>query len=173
MRYPTEFTSDIRLVEMEGEAFFNVMRDEGKPFIVRTRQADVKVLGTSFNVKAYQEDELMAVSVRTGKVEVDMPESVNNTNGEILKKNEDAQKVTAWLQGGLYFNRTPISSVIHDLERMYNQEIVLDPNVVFDDYIYGEHDNKSLEAVLNAIQYSTGIRYRKEESRIVLYKTSH
>ena len=99
----------------------------------------------------------MAVSVRTGKVEVDMPESVmrllpneqiivNNTNGEILKKNEDAQKVTAWLQGGLYFNRTPISSVIHDLERMYNQEIVLDPNVVFDDYIYGEHDNKSLEA---------------------------
>ena len=138
MRYPTEFTSDIRLVEMEGEAFFNVMRDEGKPFIVRTRQADVKVLGTSFNVKAYQEDELMAVSVRTGKVEVDMPESV-----------------------------------MHDLERMYNQEIVLDPNVVFDDYIYGEHDNKSLEAVLNAIQYSTGIRYRKEESRIVLYKTSH
>ena len=52
------------------------MRDEGKPFIVRTRQADVKVLGTSFNVKAYQEDELIAVSVRTGKVEVDMPESV-------------------------------------------------------------------------------------------------
>lgn len=39
------------------------MRDEGKPFIVRTRQADVKVLGTSFNVKAYQEDELMAVNV--------------------------------------------------------------------------------------------------------------
>ena len=184
MRYPTEFTSDIRLVEMEGEAFFNVMRDEGKPFIVRTRQADVKVLGTSFNVKAYQEDELIAVSVRTGKVEVDMPESVmrllpneqvivNNANGEILKKNEDAQKVTAWLQGGLYFNRTPISSVIHDLERMYNQEIVLDPNVVFDDYIYGEHDNKSLEAVLNAIQYSTGIRYRTEGNRIVLYKTSY
>ena len=184
MRYPTEFTSDIRLVEMEGEAFLNVMRDEGKPFIVRTRQADVKVLGTSFNVKAYQEDELIAVSVRTGKVEVDMPESVmrllpneqvivNNANGEILKKNEDAQKVTAWLQGGLYFNRTPISSVIHDLERMYNQEIVLDPNVVFDDYIYGEHDNKSLEAVLNAIQYSTGIRYRTEGNRIVLYKTSY
>ena len=145
---------------------------------------DVKVLGTSFNVKAYQEDELMAVSVRTGKVEVDMPESVmrllpneqiivNNTNGEILKKNEDAQKVTAWLQGGLYFNRTPISSVIHDLERMYNQAIVLDPNSVFDDYIYGEHDNKSLEVVLNAIQYSTGIRYRTEGNRIVLYKTSY
>ena len=62
---------------MEGEAFFNVMRDEGKPFIVRTRQADVKVLGTSFNVKAYQEDELIAVSVRTGKVEVDMTRKRN------------------------------------------------------------------------------------------------
>lgn len=184
MRYPKEFTSDFRLIEIEGEAFFNVMKDKSKPFIVRTRQADIKVLGTSFNVKAYQEDELMAVSVQTGKVEVDMPESVirllpneqiivNNRNGEILKKNEDTQKVTAWLQGGLYFNHTPISSVVHDLERMYDQEIVLDPNCVFDDHIYGEHDNNSLEAVLNAIQYSTGIRYRKEGGRIVLYKMSH
>ena len=79
------------------EEAFNVARDEEQAFIVRTRQADVKVLGTSFNVKAYQEDELIAVSVRTGKVEVDMPESVmrllpneqvivNNTNGEILKE---------------------------------------------------------------------------------------
>ena len=98
---------------------------------------------------------------------------MNKSNGEILKKNEAAQKVTALLQGGLYFNRTHSRSVKHALEWLYNHEIVLVPNVVFDDYIYGEHDNKSLEAVLNAIQYSTGIRYRKEESRIVLYKTSH
>ncbi len=125
MRYPTEFTSDIRLVEMEGEAF-QCHERRGQAPSSSVPASRRKVLGTSFNVKAYQEDELMAVSVRTGKVEVDMPESVmrllpneqiivNNTNGEILKKNEDAQKVTAWLQGGLYFNRTPISSVIHDL----------------------------------------------------------
>ena len=92
---------------------------------------------------------------------------------ERFLKERGRPKVTAWLQGGLYFNRTPISSVIHDLERMYNQAIVLDPNSVFDDYIYGEHDNKSLEVVLNAIQYSTGIRYRTEGNRIVLYKTSY
>lgn len=181
LRYPAEFTSGIRLIEMDGEAFFEVRRDESKPFVVRTQQADIKVLGTSFNVKAYREDDLMAVSVRTGKVEVDMPESilrllpdeqlvVNHTNGEIYKKNEDTRKVTSWLQGGLYFNRTPISGVARDLERMYDCEIVFDPHCVFDEHIYGEHDNKSLESVLNAIQYSTGIRYKKDGSRIVLYK---
>lgn len=181
LRYPTEFASGIRLVEMDGEAFFEVRKDESKPFVVRTQQADIKVLGTSFNVKAYPEDELMAVSVRTGKVEVDMPESimrllpdeqlvVNHINGEIYKKNEDTRKVTSWLQGGLYFNRTSIRGVAHDLERMYDREIVLDPHCVFDEHIYGEHDNKSLESVLNAIQYSTGIRYRKDGNRIVLYK---
>lgn len=181
LRYPTEFASGIRLVEMDGEAFFEVRKDESKPFVVRTQQADIKVLGTSFNVKAYPEDDLMAVSVRTGKVEVDMPESimrllpdeqlvVNHMNGEIYKKNEDTRKVTSWLQGGLYFNRTSIRGVAHDLERMYDREIVLDPHCVFDEHIYGEHDNKSLESVLNAIQYSTGIRYRKDGNRIVLYK---
>lgn len=181
LRYPTEFASGIRLVEMDGEAFFEVRKDESKPFVVRTQQADIKVLGTSFNVKAYPEDELMAVSVRTGKVEVDMPESimrllpdeqlvVNHMNGEIYKKNEDTRKVTSWLQGGLYFNRTSIRGVAHDLERMYDCEIVFDPHCVFDEHIYGEHDNKSLESVLNAIQYSTGIRYRKDGNRIVLYK---
>lgn len=181
LRYPAEFTSGIRRVEMDGEAFFEVRKDESKPFLVRTQQADIKVLGTSFNVKAYREDDLMAVSVRTGKVEVDMPESilrllpdeqlvVNHTNGEIYKKNEDTRKVTSWLQGGLYFNRTPISGVARDLERMYDCEIVFDPHCVFDEHIYGEHDNKSLESVLNAIQYSTGIRYKKDGSRIVLYK---
>lgn len=184
LRYPTNFSADTRLVEMRGEAFFKVKRNESKPFIVRTPNADVKVLGTSFNVKAYQEDEQLAVSVKTGKVQVDMPETqmrllpneqltVNKVSGEILKKNEDAGKVTAWMEGGLYFNRTPIQSVVRDLERMYNMEIELDPHDTFDDYIYGEHDNSSLDAVLNAIQYSTGIRHSRIENRIVLYKTSH
>lgn len=184
LRYPKDFTANTRLVEMDGEAFFNVKRDENKPFIVRTHDADIKVLGTSFNVKAYQEDEQLAVSVKTGKVQVDMPETqmrllpneqitVNKVSGEIVKKSEDAAKVTAWIKGGLYFNRTPIHSVVRDLERMYNTTIELDPQTTFDDYMYGEHDNSSLDAVLNAIQYATGIQHKRVDDRIVLYKTSH
>ena len=181
LRYPDKFVADNRLVEMKGEGFFQVSKDEEHPFIVRTTEGDVKVLGTSFNIKSYRDDNLFAVSVRTGKVEVQMEETLmrllpdeclvyNKKNGDITKRKENVEKITSWIQGGLYFNNTPIQSIVSDLERMYCCRIELDPNCVFDETLFGEHDNNSLESVLKSIQYSTGIKYKKEGTRIVLYK---
>ena len=181
LRYPREFITDIRRIEMNGEAFFEVTRDEEKPFLIHTKDADVKVLGTSFNVKAFDMDEQLTVSVQTGKVQVDLPEAMmrllpdeqfvmDKTKGEFQKRNEDARLSTVWIKGGLYFNRTPIRTVVNELVRMYNRTIEFAPGAEYDDYIYGEHDNKSLEAVLKSIQYSTDIKYRIENDKIVLYK---
>ena len=171
LRYPREFITDVRRIEMNGEAFFEVTRDEEKPFLIHTKDADVKVLGTSFNVKAFDMDEQLTVSVQTGKVQVDLPEAMmrllpdeqfvmDKTKGEFQKRNEDARLSTVWIKGGLYFNRTPIRTVVNELVRMYNRTIEFAPGAEYDDYIYGEHDNKSLEAVLKSIQYSTDIKYR-------------
>lgn len=181
LRYPNKFITDNRMIEIKGEAFFQVSKDKEHPFIVRTDVGDVKVLGTSFDVKAYKDDKLFSVSVNTGKVEVKMKESLmrllpnecltyNKENGEITKRKDDAEKVTSWIQGGLYFNNTPIQSIVLELERMYGCQIELDSNCVFDETLFGEHDNQSLDAVLKSIEYSTGIKYKKENKRIVLYK---
>lgn len=181
MKYPKRFTQDYRRIEMDGEAFFDVVHDEDKPFIVSTSDVSVKVLGTSFNVKAYDVDEQILVSVRSGKVQVDMTDAMmclspdeqlvfSRKNGEIQKRNESARRATVWVDGGLYFNKTPIRSVVKELERMYNCEIELSGDKPYDDYIYGEHDNKSLESVLKSIQYSTDIKYRKEGNKIIFYK---
>lgn len=181
LRYPREFITDVRRIEMNGEAFFEVTRDEEKPFLIHTKDADVKVLGTSFNVKAFDMDEQLTVSVQTGKVQVDLPEAMmrllpdeqfvmDKTKGEFQKRNEDARLSTVWIKGGLYFNRTPMRTVVNELVRMYNRTIEFAPGAEYDDYIYGEHDNKSLEAVLKSIQYSTDIKYRIENDKIVLYK---
>ena len=181
LRYPREFITDVRRIEMNGEAFFEVTRDEEKPFLIHTKDADVKVLGTSFNVKAFDMEEQLTVSVQTGKVQVDLPEAMmrllpdeqfvmDKTKGEFQKRNEDARLSTVWIKGGLYFNRTPIRTVVNELVRMYNRTIEFAPGAEYDDYIYGEHDNKSLEAVLKSIQYSTDIKYRIENDKIVLYK---
>ena len=181
LRYPREFITDVRRIEMNGEAFFEVTRDEEKPFLIHTKDADVKVLGTPFNVKAFDMDEQLTVSVQTGKVQVDLPEAMmrllpdeqfvmDKTKGEFQKRNEDARLSTVWIKGGLYFNRTPIRTVVNELVRMYNRTIEFAPGAEYDDYIYGEHDNKSLEAVLKSIQYSTDIKYRIENDKIVLYK---
>lgn len=181
LRYPNKFIADNRMIEIKGEAFFQVSKDKDHPFIVRTDEGDVKVLGTSFDVKAYKEDKLFSVSVKTGKVEVKMKESLmrllpnecliyNKENGEMTKRKDNAEKVTSWIQGGLYFNNTPIQSIVLELERMYGCKIELDSNCVFDETLFGEHDNQSLEAVLKSIEYSTGIKNKKENERIVLYK---
>ncbi len=181
LKYPEHFISDIRQIEMDGEGFFEVTRNEEKPFVIHTKDAHVKVLGTSFNVKAYDIDEQLTVSVRTGKVQVDLPEAMmrlapdeqlvlDKTKGEFQKRNEDAKLSTIWIKGGLYFNRTPIRTVVNELIRMYNRPIAFAPGTEYDEYIYGEHDNKSLESVLKSIQYSTDIKYRIEKDKIILYK---
>lgn len=181
MKYPERFSEDCRRIEIDGEAFFEVVHNKDKPFIVFTKDANVKVLGTSFNVKAYDVDEQISVSVRSGKVQVDMADAMmrllpdeqlvfSRENGEIQKRNESAHHAIVWIDGGLYFNKTPIRSVVKELERRYNCKIELSGNKPYDNYIYGEHDNKSLESVLKSIQYSTDIKYRKEGDKIILYK---
>lgn len=181
VRYPNQFRGDIRKVELEGEGYFRVASNEEMPFIVKTGRFDVRVLGTRFDVKSYPTDEIVSVSVESGKVQVDLPEAmmrltakeqvlINTTSGEYNKKREE-REVAAWIKGGLRFNSTPIRDVAKELERVYNCRITFAPDQKFDNLITGEHDNKSLEAVLQSIQFISGdIKYKKEGQNILLYK---
>lgn len=181
VRYPNQFRGDIRKVELEGEGYFRVAINEKMPFIVKTGRFDVRVLGTRFDVKSYPTDEIVSVSVESGKVQVDLPEAmmrltakeqvlINTTSGEYNKKREE-REVAAWIKGSLRFNSTPIRDVAKELERVYNCRITFAPDQKFDNSITGEHDNKSLEAVLQSIQFISGdIKYKKEGQNILLYK---
>lgn len=181
VRYPNQFRGDIRKVELEGEGYFRVASNEEMPFIVKTGRFDVRVLGTRFDVKSYPTDEIVSVSVESGKVQVDLPEAmmrltakeqvlINTTSGEYNKKREE-REVAAWIKGSLRFNSTPIRDVAKELERVYNCRITFAPDQKFDNSITGEHDNKSLEAVLQSIQFISGdIKYKKEGQNILLYK---
>ena len=181
IRYPNDFDGKTRDIQIDGEAFFDVYKDQNKPFIVHTQKVDIKVLGTAFNVKSYNNDEQVTVSVQSGKVQVDMEEAMtrlianeqlvlDKQTGEFQRKNEDVKLATSWINGGLYFNKTPIHSVVQELERMYNCRITFQEGAIYDVIIYGEHDNKSLESVLKSIQYTTDIKYKKKGNQIVLYK---
>lgn len=181
IRYPKRITGNKRLIEIDGEAFLTVSPDTNRPFIVRTDSVDITVLGTSFNVKAYRGDQQVMVSVRSGKVQVNLPEAsmnlkpdemviLNKTNGELEKKQIDSRKTTAWMTGGLFFNKTPLTSVLKELERRYKCIIEIEDESIRQEIVYGEHSNESLESVLNAIDYALGIKHRREDNRIILYK---
>lgn len=180
-KYPTHFGNDIRLVEMNGEGFFDVTKDPNKIFTICTTDANIRVLGTSFNVKAYTEDEEVAVSVKTGKVQVDIENAtlkllpneqlvLERKSKEYQKRNEDIEKVVVWTAGKLYFNKASIQSVVLELQRIYDCKIEFAPNAEYDEYLYGEHENKSLESVLKSIKYSTNINYKRDDNKIILYK---
>ncbi|MCD7915018.1 MAG: FecR domain-containing protein [Tannerellaceae bacterium] len=179
--YPEKFVTTERKIEIDGEAFLDVYADAEKPFIIHTQTMDVKVLGTSFNIKAYETDEQLSVSVKSGKVSISLPEAVfslvaneeliwDKESDEFYKNKQNIHQAISWIHGGLYFNRTPIGAVVRELQRIYDKQILFEEGVNIKEYIYGAHENKSLESVLTSIQYTTGIQYRKENEVFILYK---
>lgn len=181
LRYPSRFHGDTRTIEVNGEAFLHVAPDKSKPFVVRTERIDVKVLGTTFNVKAYKDDRHVIVSVEEGKVKVDMPEVSMNlspdemmildkNNGEMEKRNVDSRKTASWTNGGLYFHKTSVEDVAKELERCYNCTIRIENEELRKEVVYGSHSNESLESVLNALEYVVDVKSRKEGSQIILYR---
>lgn len=180
VRYPDRFVGEERRIDLDGEAFFRVSHNEEQPFIIKSHSFDVKVLGTCFNVKSYSSDEMVSVDVESGKVQVDMPEAmmrlkaneqllVNTVSGNYVKQHEE-HAVAVWRNGSLRFNATPIHDVAKELERRYNCRITFAVGQTFDNLISGEHDNKSLTAVLKSIEYTSGIHYRLTGNRVLLYK---
>jgi ferric-dicitrate binding protein FerR (iron transport regulator) len=181
--YPETFGEGRRIVQLEGEAFFDIVKSSGLSFVVQIKDAEIEVLGTSFNVKAYEEDSGISVTVETGKVRVSTHDNtmiqlapaehlvIDKSRREMHKYRENVTEAKAWIKGGLYFKKTPVRDVINELMRHYNCTIVFgEGEKIPDEYISGSHDNKSLDAVLTSIRYATGIKSRKENDRIVLYK---
>lgn len=179
--YPDNFGKNERRIRLSGEAYFDVNKDN-TPFIIEAGRFDIQVLGTSFNVKAYNEDEIVSVAVNEGRVQVSMSEAtlvlkpkekitLNTRTGEIMKeivRNE--AHTSAWIQGWLCFDRTPIRDIARELERIYGCRIKFKEGIEFNNLISGEHDNRSLESVLRSIEYTSGIKYLKNDNEILFYK---
>lgn len=135
LTYPLSFQNNIREVSLEGEGYFEVFRDTGRPFIVRSGAIITKVLGTSFNIKAYREDPTASVAVLTGKVQVNSKESAiqiapdqqvlyTRKNGNILKQDGiDAKAKITWKDGKIQFRNVLLADVVKTLQRNYTVDI--------------------------------------------------
>jgi ferric-dicitrate binding protein FerR (iron transport regulator) len=179
-------TGKERQVELHGEALFDVTSDPARPFMVKTENMNVRVLGTVFNVKAYENDRLSSVTVASGKVEVDLAASGNgNGNGKaLLEKNQqinmdkstglfektaiDADRFLSWTDGVLYFSETPIREVVNMLNRYYPQTEIVLAEGEYTCKISGKFNNQPIDAALTSIVFSTGLKLKKQGSRYVL-----
>ena len=182
LRIPSNFNKEERVIEMEGEGFFDVTPNPDKPFIIKSGETQVRVLGTSFDFKSYKEDDFIMLTVSTGKVRVNVADqdlqlsvspnehlSINKVDGNVRKETIRENNYIKWMQGSLYFNKEPIREVLKTINRTYNRQVVLQCRKC-DYFITGTHDNKSIDAVIEAICFTTGLRSREEGDKIILYE---
>ncbi|HEY5745658.1 MAG TPA: FecR domain-containing protein [Chryseolinea sp.] len=176
-RYPEKFGSGVREVYLEGEAFFDVSKDASKPFrILSGGKLTTTVLGTSFNVKAYGNDDLNEVAVITGKVSVVHTTSDNRSSEvllqpgqkavlikaqDLLSKEEfsDVDHYTAWREGKLIFEDAPVDEVISSLGRYYNIEINLSSETLKGCRVTATFDPMPLEKVMYLLCFTLNAEY--------------
>ncbi len=165
-----------REIYLEGEGFFEVRKDPSHPFIVHTPEATVQVLGTSFNIEAYQQTPV-AVTVATGKVRFFSKdgESVILTQnqravwlaGKFQFTEADASRYNAWRQGILQFHDEPLLKVIATLERKFNVPIKVSREFKKDQYCTAKFAaGESLDNILESLQHIYGLTITKKEGTI-------
>ena len=180
IKYPENFTDDERSIELYGEAVFNVTSDPTRPFTVKTENMNVKVVGTVFNVKAYSDDLVSSVSVVSGKVEVGLNDGkvmlepnrqlkMDKATGNIETMTIDAGNYLSWMNGKLYFYRTPIREVVNILNRHYPDIDVVLAAGEYANVISGEHDNMNAEELLKHIVDVSGLKCKKTGKKYTLF----
>jgi len=181
LTYPNSFEGQpLREVSLEGEAFFDVAENKAQPFIVHTADIDVKVLGTAFNVRSYQDQNVETTLVR-GKVNIAstgqqarvvtmLPNQrvvyEKNSQQLLLENRVNTEKYTAWREGRLIFEDQPLSEIVQALERWYNVTIRVEDTGSLGCRFSAHIDNKSLEEVLELFKASENIDYRRQGNQV-------
>lgn len=177
IQFPEEFEESNRTVQLEGEAFFDVTRDVEKPFIIHTKQIQIKVLGTSFNVKESPLNGDAVVAVSSGKVEVmhgDMKVTlvkgesaifVAETN-QLLKRTIENANYKAWKTKELEFDNAKLDEVFNTLENAYHISIELDSEISIDSMVLNATFSRyTINHVLESVCAPFNLEYRLSEGK--------
>lgn len=185
--YSKNFDVNSRVVTLTGEAYFDVVHNAESPFIIHTEKADIKVLGTELNVRAYPGEAKFETSLIRGKVEVDMKNSnkaiilkpsekivlsKNNSTGYNLTqvtKLDAAVAETAWTNGQLSFIDESFATIATELERQYNVTIEFKNTTALSYRYTGIFDKTRLEDVLNILKLVKPFNYTIADNTVTIF----
>lgn len=184
IKYPVAFGEDKRQVELQGEGYFEVAKEEGRPFIVSTDRMDVRVLGTTFDVNTYEDQGKVFVVLKEGLVEVlaEGNESRIITPGQmalldvfdlgagIQVEKCDADVYTAWKQGSYSFRNMPLREMLKQVSRYYDVTIVYEDGFEEEYYTGDISRDISLESLLSVIENSTSVSFKLERKTVYIQK---
>lgn len=183
LKYPDTFNGKIREVYLTGEAFFDVVHNSSQPFKVHTDQLDIQVLGTSFNVKAYLEDQELSVAVATGKVGVLsiaaktkaymlLPGDhlgYNRSTGKFIQSKVDAVNIMAWQKGIFIFKDETLENITRQLGRYYKINFKFNNKSLLTKQISMKIKKQSISTVIKALSISGEFQYKLEGDQVTIW----
>ncbi len=190
IRYPTNFSDNERRLELSGEAYFEVARNEKLPFIVSIAgKGEVEVLGTHFNINAYADEDRIRTTLLEGKVKFSAAtpgverEKVSVTlspgqqsqlfnNGKLqVARNINTDEVIAWKEGQFYFESADLKTILRQFQRWYDIDVVYEGEISGRKYFTVISRKSSLSQVLKALQ-ANEIKYRIEGNKLIITGSS-
>ena len=183
LRYPREFSEHTRQVEIKGEAFFEIRKDEKKPFIVQTDRIGIRVLGTTFNVDA--EPDKTEVTLLTGKVSLYRKENLSQIADRILSPGERAvfyksnnnlivstirpESITSWITGKFIFRDSSLEEIMQELQRAFHVKIHIESENLRKQTFNADFTGKeTLDEILSIMQISARYQIEKQKGEIFL-----
>ena len=177
IRFPTAFINKERLVEITGEAYFEISKDASKPFKVLVNKMQVEVLGTHFNINAYNDEADIKTTLLEGSVKVSKEEKTAllkpgeqaqlNAMYLIVNKNVNLQKVIAWKNGAFDFNGESLQSAMRQIARWYDVDVVYEkglPDIEFGGKV---QRNLKLSQIIKGLEDSE-IHFRIEGRKLIV-----
>lgn len=179
IRYPTSFTGDQRTVELSGEAYFEVAKDDSRPFVVSTRDMRVQVLGTAFNLMAYADEASVNTTLVSGAVRV-----VTGKSSLVLKPDEQAalpdnadrftvsrpnlKEVLAWKEGRFRFDGAKITTIMRQISRWYDVDIEYKGDVPVSEFNGSISRAEYADKILHALERTGNVHFNLEGRKIVV-----
>lgn len=165
--YPSRFIDEERHVEVQGQAFFDVERNEEKPFIIHVGPITVEVLGTSFDINLDTVLSSVTVTVETGKVKVTYPDNdfvtyldpkeqctINWGDKTVEEAVVEDDNYKGWLTKSLVFDASPLSKVVADLNKIYTKKIFVADNIINQCRLTAKLDNTPQKEILTMLEKS-------------------
>jgi len=174
LKYPITFIGNQRLVELNGEAYFEVFKNKEKPFIVKAKDTEIKVLGTKFNVSAYSNDNFTKTTLTEGLVSISREKLAKllKPGQQALSLKEqaginisdvDIEEAMAWKNGYFMFNNLDIKTVMNMIRRWYNIDVEYQGKIENEVFIGTISRFENIEKLLNTIELTGGVHFKITE----------
>lgn len=188
LRFPVAFASDKRCVELYGEAYFDVVKNEQCPMLISLKDNYmIEVLGTQFNVRAYNDEKEVQTALYSGVINLFKADTVKQAVKKVMnmqpndictvkektislqKSNEEnLSKISAWKDGSIYFDNTPLNEVLTSIERRHGVNITVSDPSILKYSITARLDDESAVQIMDMLRYCAPIEYKVSGKKFIL-----